>query len=131
MRGEPIRLQARRSLPKVLSHRFQTHLLLGKITHYGVFVIKMSSYGLWLPWVVGGPIGGAIAGRALWLWLGVLDAIQGVGIGMALLQTLTRKLANSYLVREMLTLISRQAMLIWAFLELVMIVLFAPETYRE
>lgn len=38
----------------------------------------------------GGPIGGAIAGRSLWLWLGVLDSIQGIGIGMALLQTLTR-----------------------------------------
>jgi alpha-1,3-glucan synthase len=49
-----------------------------------------SSYGLWLPWMPGGPVGGAIAGRSLWLWLGVLDSIQGVGIGMALLQTLTR-----------------------------------------
>ncbi|SMR54883.1 unnamed protein product [Zymoseptoria tritici ST99CH_3D1] len=49
-----------------------------------------SSYGLWLPWVPGGPVAGALAGRSLWLWLGVLDAVQGVGIGMALLQTLTR-----------------------------------------
>jgi alpha-1,3-glucan synthase len=49
-----------------------------------------SSYGLWLPWMPGGPVAGAIAGRSLWLWLGVLDSIQGVGIGMALLQTLTR-----------------------------------------
>ncbi|KAK5127724.1 hypothetical protein LTR08_004316 [Meristemomyces frigidus] len=49
-----------------------------------------SSYGLWLPWMPGGHVAGAIAGRSLWLWLGVLDAIQGVGIGMALLQTLTR-----------------------------------------
>lgn len=29
-------------------------------------------------------------GRGLWLWLGVLDALQGVGFGMILLQTLTR-----------------------------------------
>jgi alpha-1,3-glucan synthase len=49
-----------------------------------------SSFGLWLPWMPGGPIAGALAGRALWLWLGVLDAIQGVGFGMMLLQTLTR-----------------------------------------
>jgi alpha-1,3-glucan synthase len=49
-----------------------------------------SSYGLWLPWMPGGPVAGAIAGRAVWLWLGVLDSVQGVGIGMALLQTLTR-----------------------------------------
>lgn len=27
---------------------------------------------------------------SLWLWLGVLDAIQGVGLGMILLQTLSR-----------------------------------------
>lgn len=49
-----------------------------------------SGYGLWLPWMPGGPEGGALAGRALWLWLGVLDAVQGVGFGMMLLQTLTR-----------------------------------------
>jgi alpha-1,3-glucan synthase len=42
-----------------------------------------SSLALYVPW----------AGRAgpylsisLWLWLGVLDAIQGVGLGMILLQ---------------------------------------------
>jgi alpha-1,3-glucan synthase len=49
-----------------------------------------SSFGLWLPWCPGGPIGGALAGRALWLWLGLLDSLQGVGLGMVLLQTLTR-----------------------------------------
>lgn len=49
-----------------------------------------SSYGLWVPWMPGGPVAGAIAGRSLWLWLGVLDAIQGVGFGMMLLNTLTR-----------------------------------------
>lgn len=49
-----------------------------------------SSYGLWIPWMPGGAVGGALAGRSLWLWLGVLDSIQGIGIGMALLQTLTR-----------------------------------------
>lgn len=48
-----------------------------------------SGYGLWVPWV-GGPVAGAILGRSLWLWLGVLDAIQGVGFGMMLLNTLTR-----------------------------------------
>jgi len=49
-----------------------------------------SSYGLWLPWMPGGPVAGALAGRSLWLWLGVLDAVQGVGFGMMLLHTLTR-----------------------------------------
>lgn len=29
-------------------------------------------------------------GLSLWLWLGVLDAVQGVGLGMILLQTLSR-----------------------------------------
>lgn len=48
-----------------------------------------SGMGLWVPWA-GSPIAGALVGRSLWLWLGVLDAIQGVGFGMILLQTLTR-----------------------------------------
>jgi len=30
------------------------------------------------------------SGVGLWLWLGVLDAIQGAGLGMILLQTLSR-----------------------------------------
>jgi len=29
---------------------------------------------------------GLLVGKSLWLWLGVLDAIQGVGLGMLLLQ---------------------------------------------
>ena len=45
--------------------------------------------GLWVPWA-GSPLAGALFGRAIWLWLGVLDAVQGVGFGMILLQTLTR-----------------------------------------
>jgi alpha-1,3-glucan synthase len=48
-----------------------------------------SNIGSYLPWA-GGPVASAILGRALWLWLGVLDSLQGVGIGMLLLQTLTR-----------------------------------------
>lgn len=48
-----------------------------------------SGMGLWVPWA-GSPLAGAMVGRTLWLWLGVLDAIQGVGFGMILLQTLTR-----------------------------------------
>jgi len=37
-----------------------------------------SNMGQYLPWTAG-PVASALAGRALWLWLGVLDAIQGVG----------------------------------------------------
>lgn len=48
-----------------------------------------SGMGSWVPWA-GSPLAGALAGRTLWLWLGTLDAIQGVGFGMILLQTLTR-----------------------------------------
>ena len=48
-----------------------------------------SNIGLHLPWA-GGYTAGALASRALWLWLGTLDALQGVGLGMILLQTLTR-----------------------------------------
>lgn len=34
--------------------------------------------GQYLPWAAG-PVASALAGRSLWLWLGVLDAVQGVG----------------------------------------------------
>lgn len=37
-----------------------------------------SSMGHYLPWTAG-PIASGLAGRSLWLWLGVLDAVQGVG----------------------------------------------------
>ncbi|CED84497.1 modular protein with glycoside hydrolase family 13 and glycosyltransferase family 5 domains [Phaffia rhodozyma] len=46
-----------------------------------------SSLALYLPW--GGSVGPYL-GVGLWLWLGVLDAIQGIGLGMILLQTLSR-----------------------------------------
>lgn len=49
----------------------------------------VSGVGSYVPWA-GSPVGSAIAGRALWLWLGLLDSLQGVGFGMILLSTLTR-----------------------------------------
>lgn len=48
-----------------------------------------SNIGFYLPWA-GGPVASALLGRGLWLWLGVLDSLQGIGFGMILLQTLTR-----------------------------------------
>jgi glycogen synthase len=47
--------------------------------------------GYSLPWAdIGSGIDrirtGLLVGKSLWLWLGVLDAIQGVGFGMMLLQ---------------------------------------------
>jgi alpha-1,3-glucan synthase len=54
-----------------------------------------SGMGLYLPWAMKAAEGsssvvGALLSRGLWLWLGVLDTVQGVGFGMLLLQTLTR-----------------------------------------
>jgi alpha-1,3-glucan synthase len=46
-----------------------------------------SGVGQYLPWA-GGPVASAILGRALWLWLAVLDSLQGIGFGMILLQTM-------------------------------------------
>ena len=40
-----------------------------------------SAIGQYVPWA-GGPLASALVGRSLWLWLGVLDALQGVGFGM-------------------------------------------------
>ncbi|PNS16674.1 Cell wall alpha-1,3-glucan synthase ags1 [Sphaceloma murrayae] len=48
-----------------------------------------SGVASYLPWT-GGPIASALTARALWLWLGLLDSVQGVGLGMILLQTLAR-----------------------------------------
>lgn len=50
----------------------------------------VSNMGLWLPWCPGGYVGSALLARCLWLWLGLLDMLQGVGVGMMLLSTLTR-----------------------------------------
>lgn len=49
----------------------------------------ISGIGAYVPWA-GTPVSSALLGRSLWLWLGLLDTIQGVGLGMVLLQTLTR-----------------------------------------
>lgn len=46
-----------------------------------------SSLALYIPWA---GKAGPYLGLSLWLWLGVLDSIQGVGLGMILLQTLSR-----------------------------------------
>jgi alpha-1,3-glucan synthase len=48
-----------------------------------------SSFGLFLPWA-GSDHASALVSRCLWLWLGLLDAIQNTGVGLILLLTLTR-----------------------------------------
>ena len=45
----------------------------------------VSSVALYIPWA--GGVGPWLS-VSLWLWMGVLDAVQGVGFGMILLQTL-------------------------------------------
>ncbi|KAK5655969.1 hypothetical protein OQA88_5107 [Cercophora sp. LCS_1] len=49
-----------------------------------------SGIGLYLPWLKSSVVS-ALVSRSLWLWLGTLDTIQGVGLGMVLLLTLTRQ----------------------------------------
>ncbi|TVY41175.1 Cell wall alpha-1,3-glucan synthase, partial [Lachnellula occidentalis] len=70
-----------------------------------------SNIGAWLPWA-GSSAGSALASRSLWLWLGVLDAIQGVGFGMILLQTLTRvhiayTLISAQVIGSVATMVAR------------------------
>lgn len=49
-----------------------------------------SGIALHVPLFLATPAIGALLSRSMWLWLGVLDAIQGIGFGIILLQTLTR-----------------------------------------
>ena len=53
-----------------------------------------SNIGTYLPWA-GSPLVSTILSRGLWLWLGLLDSIQGVGLGMILLQTMVRLPLNT------------------------------------
>ena len=69
-----------------------------------------SNIGLYVPW--GGQVWGAILGRGLWAWLGTLDAIQGVGFGMILLQTLARyhitfTLVSAQVIGSIATIVAR------------------------
>ncbi|KAL7424549.1 hypothetical protein Q5752_000233 [Cryptotrichosporon argae] len=69
----------------------------------------ISGLGLYVPWAGSA---GPYVGVSLWLWLGVLDAIQGVGLGMILLQTLSRlhvcaTLAGAQLLGSIVTIVAR------------------------
>jgi len=70
-----------------------------------------SNIGMYLPWA-GSPVASALLGRGLWLWLGVLDSVQGIGFGMILLQTLTRfhitfTLVAAQVIGSVATILSR------------------------
>ena len=74
----------------VLTHFAKTHTWLLPVFAVGLGAPRWcqmlwgtSSVGLYLPWA--GDAGYHL-GISLWLWLGVLDAVQGVGLGMILLQ---------------------------------------------
>ena len=65
--------------------------------------------GLYLPWA---GVAGPYVSTCLWLWLGVLDALQGVGLGMILLQTLSRlhvcaTLAAAQLIGSVVVMVAR------------------------
>ena len=67
------------------------------------------SVALYVPWAGGA---GPWIDVALWLWLGVLDATQGVGLGMILLQTLSRlhvcaTLAFSQMLGSVVVIVAR------------------------
>ncbi|KAF9483766.1 modular protein with glycoside hydrolase family 13 and glycosyltransferase family 5 domains [Pholiota conissans] len=78
----------------VLTHFSKTHTWLLPVFAVGLGAPRWcqmlwgtSSLALYIPWA---GHAGPYLGISLWLWLGVLDAIQGVGLGMILLQTLSR-----------------------------------------
>lgn len=71
----------------------------------------VSDMGTWMPWT-NGYIASALLSRSLWLWLGLLDTIQSVGIGMILLSTMTRvhiafTLLTAQVIGAAMTAISR------------------------
>ncbi|PYH89079.1 alpha-1,3-glucan synthase [Aspergillus ellipticus CBS 707.79] len=81
----------------IVSHYFNSHSWFLPVFACGLGAPRwaqiwwgISGIGYYLPWVSGGYVGGALASRSVWLWLGVLDSIQGLGFGIILLQTLTR-----------------------------------------
>ncbi|THG99779.1 hypothetical protein EW026_g2645 [Hermanssonia centrifuga] len=78
----------------VLTHFSKTHTWLLPVFAVGLGAPRWcqmlwgtSSLALYIPWA---GHAGPYLGISLWLWLGVLDAVQGVGLGMILLQTLSR-----------------------------------------
>ncbi|KAG8878121.1 Cell wall alpha-1,3-glucan synthase ags1 [Tulasnella sp. 331] len=78
----------------VLTHFAKTHTWLLPVFAVGLGAPRWcqmlwgtSSLALYIPWA---GKAGPYLGTSLWLWLGVLDAVQGVGLGMILLQTLSR-----------------------------------------
>lgn len=104
------------ALMLVLTHFSKTHTWLLPVFAVGLGAPRWcqmlwgtSSLALYIPWAGSG---GPYLGVSLWLWLGVLDAIQGVGLGMILLQTLSRlhvcaTLAFSQIIGSICVMVAR------------------------
>ncbi|KAG5635754.1 hypothetical protein H0H81_010174, partial [Sphagnurus paluster] len=100
----------------VLTHFSKTHTWLLPVFAVGLGAPRWcqmlwgtSSLALYIPWAGNA---GPYLGVSLWLWLGVLDAVQGVGLGMILLQTLSRlhvcaTLAFSQIIGSICVMIAR------------------------
>ncbi|KAF8274895.1 modular protein with glycoside hydrolase family 13 and glycosyltransferase family 5 domains [Lactarius quietus] len=100
----------------VLTHFSKTHTWLLPVFAVGLGAPRWcqmlwgtSSLALYIPWA---GRAGPYLGISLWLWLGVLDAIQGVGLGMILLQTLSRlhvcaTLAFSQIIGSVCVMVAR------------------------
>jgi len=100
----------------VLTHFSKTHTWLLPVFAVGLGAPRWcqmlwgtSSLALYIPWA---GHAGPYLGISLWLWLGVLDAIQGVGLGMILLQTLSRlhvcaTLAFSQIIGSVCVMVAR------------------------
>ncbi|KAG5645233.1 hypothetical protein DXG03_006650 [Asterophora parasitica] len=100
----------------VLTHFSKTHTWLLPVFAVGLGAPRWcqmlwgtSSLALYIPWA---GTAGPYLGISLWLWLGVLDAIQGVGLGMILLQTLSRlhvcaTLAFSQIIGSICVMVAR------------------------
>ncbi|KAJ7219301.1 modular protein with glycoside hydrolase family 13 and glycosyltransferase family 5 domains, partial [Mycena pura] len=100
----------------ILTHFSKTHTWLLPVFAVGLGAPRWcqmlwgtSSLALYIPWAGSA---GPYLGISLWLWLGVLDAVQGVGLGMILLQTLSRlhvcaTLALSQMIGSVCVMIAR------------------------
>ncbi|KAF9069108.1 modular protein with glycoside hydrolase family 13 and glycosyltransferase family 5 domains [Rhodocollybia butyracea] len=100
----------------ILTHFSKTHTWLLPVFAVGLGAPRWcqilwgtSGIGTYVPWA---GAGGPYLAVSLWLWLGVLDAVQGVGLGLILLQTLSRlhvtvTLAFSQIIGAIIVIIAR------------------------
>ena len=90
----------------ILTHFSKTHTWLLPVFAVGLGAPRWcqmlwgtSSLALYIPWA---GRGGPYLGISLWLWLGVLDAVQGVGLGLILLQVCAQQCYRKELLPKFL-----------------------------